>query len=927
MPKNKKFLLIDSNALVHRAFHAIPNLRTRDGRPIGAVYGFTSTLLKAIEDTKPDYIAATFDMAGPTFRHEEYADYKATRVKAPDELYEQIPMAQEVLVSLNIPIFELQGFEADDIIGTLCAKIDEKNLGVDTYIVTGDMDTLQLVDDNTFVYTLKKGIKDTIVYDEKGVVEKMGLTPSQVVDYKALRGDASDNIPGVKGIGEKTATDLLQKYQTLDSVYEAVGGKDFGFSDAVKEKLLADKENAYLSQKLATINREAPIKLVLPACELTDVDFGKATATFQKFEFRSLMPRLLKLMGEGSKSVSKQDELTLFDKKLKKEEIKKLNNNYILVNDQRSFGEFLKELKKQKEFAIDTETSALGALDSELVGLSFSWKAGEGYYIPVGHSKGQQLPKKSVLETLRPILENEKIKKIGQNIKYDMLAIRKAGVKMTGIYFDTMLASYCLDPVRRGHSLDNMAFIEFGHQMIPITALIGAGAKQKSFAETDVNEATEYAAEDADFTWRLYEVLKGRLTGKTNDLFYDVEMPLLSVLADMEWWGVRIDAGKLKEISQVVAEKIKKSEKQIHQLAGEDFNIASPQQLAEVLFKKLKISSEFVKKNKTGLSTAAGELEKLKGAHPIIEPILEYRELTKLQNTYLEALPKAVNPMDGRIHTNFSQTIAATGRLSSIDPNLQNIPASEEWGQQIRSAFVAEKGHVLIKFDYSQIELRVVAHLSGDKKMLQAFRDGRDIHAETAQAVFGVSADKVTKEQRRTAKVVNFGILYGMSAFGLSQSIGVSPTEAKEFIDQYFENFSGVRDYLNDTIEFAKEHGHVETLLGRRRPTPDILSPVVQVRKAAERMAINMPIQGTAADIIKLAMIEIDRQILSKNSEVKMILQVHDELVFEIPDGKISNHPVGGAGLKSQISKIMENVLELKCPLIVDTKEGKNWGM
>jgi len=920
MPKKKKFLLIDCNALIHRAFHALPPLRTRKGENIGAVYGFTSTLLKAINDIKPVYIAATFDSRVPTFRHKEYKAYKATRVKAPKELYDQIALTKEVLKGLNIPIFEKDGYEADDLIGTLCKKIDDKKADIDTIIVTGDLDTLQLIDHNTKVYTLKRGIKDTIIYDEDLVEQKYGFSPQQVIDFKALRGDPSDNIPGVKGIGEKTAIDLIKKYKTLDGVYKAVEGPDkkWAFSKAIREKLKKGKKDAYLSYKLATINLEVPIKIDIEKCAFDKIDKDEALAVFQKFEFRSLMSRLLKLLGEESR----EEKISLFEKG--ELEIKKPRGvSYVTIDDKKKFHSFLKELKRQKEVALDTETDFLGAIESNIVGISFAWQEKEAFYIPLGHKKGKQLEKNFVLSALKPILEDKKIKKIGHNIKYDILVLLKEKVEIKGVYFDTMVASYILDPARRGHGLDTLAFVEFGYQMIKISDLIGKGKKQVSFAGVNIDDATDYSCEDADITFRLYQIFKKRLSAqgeleKTRKLFYEIEMPLVKILAKMEWWGVKINSQLLKTLSLEVEEKIEKLKKEIYHLAKCEFNISSTQQLGEVLYKKLKISTVEIKKTKTGVSTAAGELEKLKGAHPIIRPILEYRELTKLKNTYLDALPKLISRLDGRVHTSYNQTVTATGRLSSSDPNLQNIPAHGTLGGKIRKAFIAEKDNKLLSFDYSQIELRIVASIANDKKMLEAFKKDRDIHSETAQAIFNLPKSKLSEKHRRVAKIVNFGIIYGISAYGLAQSAEISRERAKEFIDGYFKKFPDIKKYIEETLAFVEKNGYVETLLGRRRYIPDIHSGVVQIKHTAERMAINMPIQGTAADIIKLAMVKIDKEILQKDPSVKMILQVHDELVFEIPKDKITNY-------QSQITKIMENIFKLKCPLKVDSKVGDNW--
>jgi len=883
------------------------------------VYGFTSTLLKAIEDVKPTHIAAAFDLAGPTFRHEAYTEYKATRVKAPDDLYEQIPLVKELVTAMNIPIFEKQGFEADDLIGTVCRTIDDEKKNFETIIVTGDMDTLQLVDNNTKVYTLRKSIKDQIIYDPGLVVEKYGFGPEHVIDYKSLRGDASDNIPGVKGIGEKTATELITTYGTLDDIYAAVDSGEFKGTDKVKELLLQNRDMAYMSYRLATIDTKVPIEFDLTKCVLNEFDYKVATEMFQKYEFRSLLPRLLKLINQGKSATS---ATSLFDEGSDATDAPHRDESldYILVDTEKKFSEFLQELKKQKIFAFDTETTGLDPMSCELVGLSFSWKEKQAYYIPVGHSAGEQVNKDTVLKGLKDVFESEEIKKVAHNIKFDMLVLKNAGVEVNNAFFDTMIASYLLDPLRRGHSLDSLAFIEFSHQNISIESLIGTGKKQITFDQVDIQKAFEYAAEDADIAYRLYELYAPKVSSdKTiSKLLFDIEMPVNRILLDMEYKGILLDTKVLAKIGNEVGKRIDELAEMIIGYAGEDFNINSTQQLGTILFTKLGIENQDIKKTKTGISTSATELDKLRGTHPIIEPILEYRELVKLKNTYIDSLPLLVNKKDHRVHTSYSQTIAATGRLSSSDPNLQNIPVRTDFGQRIRGAFIASPGNVLVACDYSQIELRVVASIAQDEKMLSAFRDGRDIHSETASAVFGVTADEVTKDMRRIAKVVNFGIIYGMSAYGLSQAIDMDQKEAKNFIDQYFKQFPLVKKYMDDTLEKAAETGYVETLLGRRRYLPDLSSSMAQVRKAAERMAINMPIQGTAADIMKQAMIDVDSKILKKHPDIKMLLQVHDELVFEVPKDK-SEH------VASQIIDVMEQAYKLHCPLVVESKIGPNW--
>lgn len=899
--KKDKFVIIDGNALLHRAFHAVPPLTTKDGRLVNAVYGFVTILMRVMKDIKPRYIAATFDLKKPTFRHIEYKDYKATRVKQPDELYEQLKPIKEIVKAFNIPIYEVEGFEADDIIGTISKKLD-KNKEVDTFIVTGDLDTLQLVDDNTFVYTLKRSLADTVIYDEAAVKERYGgLRPDQLVDYKALRGDPSDNIPGVKGIGEKTAIELLRKFETLDGIYKNYkNAKDI--SPRIKELLRQYKDDAYLSKHLATIVTTVPLKFKLSDNEFIGVNRDKVIKLFQDLEFKSLLGKVPDL--EEKLKISHNQSSS--DKRAK--------HHYKLIDNQNKFLSFIKKLEKQRIFAFDTETTGLNPWRSDLVGMSFAWRSGEAYYLP--WSLAGDFP----LEKLKKIFADEKVVKVGHNLKFDIEVLLHNNWVVAGTLFDTMVAAYLLRPGERQLKLDTLVFAEFGYQMTSIEELIGKkGKAQKTMDELPLEMVADYACEDADYTWRLYKTLsRDLLKAGQYDLFENMEMPLIPVLVEMEKNGVKIDKEYLQKFSDKLAKDIKNLAERIYKLSGCEFNIASPKQLKEVLFTKLDIPTDGLKKTKTGISTAASELEKMRGLHPVIDLISEYRELTKLQSTYIEALPKLINPETGRVHASFNQTVTATGRLSSSDPNLQNIPIRTELGRKIRKAFVAENGKELLSADYSQIELRVAAHLSGDKNMIETFKQQGDIHTATAAFIFDVPVNQVDADMRRKAKEVNFGVLYGMGAFGLAQRTGISRRQAQEFIDKYFSKYSQMYKYREEILKKARQKGYVETLFGRKRFLPDINSGVALVRQAAERAAINMPIQGTSADIMKMAMIEVNKKLKELKPYPKLILQVHDELVLEVIEKDI--HKVA-----KNLKTAMEKIVKLKVPLVVDLKKGKNW--
>lgn len=898
MPKKKQFLIIDGYALLHRAWHAIPPLTTKEGELVNAVYGFTAILLTVIKEFNPDYLAVALDRKEPTFRHKEYKEYKAQREKQPDELYNQIDRLREVIDAFGIPVYEKAGYEADDVIGTICVQKSVDRKDVQSVIVTGDMDTLQLVDDNTVVFTLRRGIKDTIIYDERSVKERFdGIAPDQLIDFKALRGDVSDNIPGVRGIGEKTAISLIKEFGNLDNLYKNLNNPKI--RDKIRDLLRENKKEVELSRHLVTIVTDVKgLNFKLEDTAFGDFDRDKIFKLFQELEFNSLLKRL-----PGAEVEVAEDS--------KKKLLTTSNSNYFLIDSEKEFKEFLIKLKKQKIFAVDTETTSLDVLEAKLLGISFCWKAEEAYYV---------VSKKKFLQELKPPLEDAKIKKVGHHIKYDLEILHGAGIDLRGVAFDTMLASYLLNPGSRGHKLDTAVFNELGHRMISYDDLVGKGKDKIKITEVPIKTLAHYSCEDADYTWQLKEKLGTKLSKeKLDNLFIKIEVPLIQALVEMELAGIKINPKFLSKMSIKVGRRLETLAKNIYKTSGVAFNINSPLQLKEVLFDKLNISTQGIRRTKTGISTAAPELEKLRGRHKIIDLIFEYRELAKLKSTYLDALPKLISKIDGRVHTSFNQTITATGRLSSSNPNLQNIPIRTELGREIRKAFVAKKGNKLISADYSQIELRILAHIAEDKNMIKAFREGQDIHTATAAKISNISLKKVTYEQRRAAKAVNFGIAYGMGPGRLSQQTELNRNEAKDFIERYFELYPNVKKYIEATKEFAAHAGYVQTLFGRKRYLPDINSGLPQLRAAAERMAINMPIQGTSADIIKIAMIGIQRELPEVSKNAKMLLQVHDELVFEVP-GKAVKKVV------KFIKEKMEGVFKLKVPLIVDVEIGDNWG-
>ncbi len=933
MPKAKKLVIIDTFSLLYRAWHAIPPLTTKDGIMINAAYGFTSILLRLIKELKPDYIIAAFDLAGPTFRHTEYQEYKGTREKAPDEFYSQIELVEQILDALEIPRLSQAGFEADDIVGSIVTHNTAQHKDVKNIIVTGDNDSLQLVNKLTEVYTLKRGINDTITYDVAGVKARYGLEPKQLIELKAIMGDTSDNIPGVKGIGEKGAQALIQEFGSLEGVYKNIDSPKI--KDRTRQLLLDQKEQAFQSRMLGTIITDLKVNVDLEKAAIHNFDRKKVFDIFQRLEFRSLIdkiprptasPELQPGMRAGQSGVTLSDESV----EESKGKIGTHNETYELIKGEVAMKKFVTKLKAQKVFALDTETTGLDPLEVKILGASFSWQEAEGYFISLRTDADRKL----FVKLFQTILEDPKVEKVGHNIKYDYEILKQLGITVQGITFDTMIAAFLLKP-DRGLKLEELAFNYFGVRMQELKELAAdsgpripddttAPKIKKAKKELDIESIPEaslswYAAEDADFSYRLYLTLKKELAeANLLKLQNTIEAPLIAVLGDMQLAGISVDTALLKKMEKRFETRIADVTKKIHKLAGREFNISSPLQLKEILFDELKIDIKGLKKTKTGISTAASELDKLEGRHPIIPFISEYRELTKLQSTYITALPRMVSKVDKRIHTSFNQTIAATGRLSSINPNLQNIPIRTEIGREIRQAFIADHGCQLVSADYSQIELRLVAHISEDPVMVKSFKAGEDIHAATAAKINKIPLEQVTKDERRKAKEVNFGVIYGLGSVGLAQRTGISRDEAKEFISKYFDLYKGVKKYIDETKLEVRDQGFVETMFGRRRYLPEIHSTMPQLVAQAERMAVNTPLQGSAADIIKLAMIELAVRLPQISPKSKMLLQVHDELVFEVPDKEV-------AKVAKEVKAIMEGVTKLKVPLVVDVKVGENW--
>ncbi len=924
--------LIDGHALAYRMYFALTagassqRWQNSKGEPTAGIYGFARELFRVLEQEKPEYLAVAFDV-GKTFRDEIFPEYKGTREKMPDDLRPQIERIREMVDAFNIPRLEMEGFEADDVLGSAAKIAAEQGLGVK--IITGDRDLLQLVNERTSVYLA--GDDQTYITDAD-VIKKLGVRADQVVDYKAIVGDASDNIPGVKGVGEKTAITLLEKFGTLDAIYANLDQVE----NRWRGKLESSKESAYMSYNLARIHTDLKIDLDLEHAKVASFDPAALEEFFKEMEFKTLLAKVQAISGGVSSSApsgiavksvkTKSGQLSMFVNEpqvARAASPQSSNIEVIIVDSQAKLTELTKELAQSSIISFDTETTSTEEMRAELVGISLAVKAGQAYYIPIGHTSGNNLPIEKVITALTPSMTDAKIAKVAHNAKYDFIILARHGLTIAPISFDTMLAEFIVDPSSRHLGLKNLSVARLDEEMTHIEELIGKGKKQISMADVTIETAAPYAAADAETTLRLMPILQKELERVNGTkLLAEIDMPLTPVLAEMEMTGALIDTKFFSKMSVELALRLAEIEKEIFQLAGKTFNINSPQQLSDVLFNHLRLDPpDKGKKTATGFySTSADVLEMLRDKHPILEWILENRELSKLKSTYVDALPAAMNSNTGRVHTSYSQIGAVTGRLSSNNPNLQNIPIRTETGRRVRNGFIADEGNLLLSVDYSQIELRIVAHMAEDEAMLKAFHAGEDIHATTAAAIYDIDLDKVTKEMRRHAKAINFGLIYGMSAFGLARSTELTLAEAEAFVKAYFTKFPGVKNYLDGIRRQAAEIGYVETLLGRKRYFPALQGKInVQMKNREEREAINAPIQGTAADIMKLAMLKIPSEIKAAGLKAKMLLQVHDELVLECPQNELEK-------TARLVQETMANAYRLSIPLETEAKAGVSWG-
>jgi len=929
MADEKKLFLLDAFALIYRAYYSfISNPRiSSKGFNTSAMFGFTNTLFDLINKENPTHIAVVFDPPSgdqKNFRVEQYAEYKANREAMPEDIARSIPYIKAIVEGFNIPALEVEGFEADDVIGTLAKKAAKK--GYTVYMMTPDKDYGQLVEENIFMYKPARGGGDVEIMGVKEICEKYGIErPDQVIDILGMMGDAVDNIPGIPGVGEKTAIKFVQQFDSVEGLYENLDQ----LKGKMKEKVEANKELAFMSKELATIILDVPIELNEKNLIREEPNQEKLIEIFTELEFKTMAKRMLGEEITIVQSASASSQLDLFstpetnvqeaEENIKVDDLKSIENikhNYQAIEGKEARQALISNLKNQKSFCFDTETTGIDALTAELVGMSFCWEKGTAFYVPIPENQDEA---KSIVAEFKSVFENE-AEKVGQNLKYDNEVLHLYGIHVQGFLYDTMIAHYLLHPDMR-HNMDEMSEYYLQYKPVSIESLIGKKGKgQGSMRDVPLTEITEYAAEDADITWQLKQALDIELDkDHLVKLFKEIESPLIPVLTQMEIEGINLDVDALKTFSKELGKDIEQLEKKILELAGINFNIDSPKQLGEMLFDHLKID-EKAKKTKSGqYVTREDTLQKLANRHEIIPLILDYRSVKKLKSTYVDSLPELVNPSSSRIHTNYMQTVAATGRLSSNNPNLQNIPIRTERGRLIRKAFIPrDKNHVILAADYSQVELRIIAALSKDEGMIEAFKNGLDIHAATASKVFNVALEDVTRDQRSKAKAVNFGIAYGQGAFGLAENLNISRTEAKEIIDNYFKEFPGIQEYKQMAIESAREKGYAETLLNRRRYLPDINSRNATVKAAAERNAINAPIQGSAADIIKLAMINIHRLFTQRGFKSKMLLQVHDELVFDAEKTELET-------IIPLIKQEMESAYIIDVPLVVDINHGNNW--
>ena len=896
MTSPKRLFLIDGMAQIYRAhFAMIKNpLTTKDGRHTSAIFGFMNSLFKLLRDENPDYIAVVLDCKEPTFRHKLYTEYKATREKMPDELVEQLEPLYEVISHTNIPILKKPGYEADDIIGTLVKKAEQA--GLVTYMVTGDKDMMQLVSETTFMYSPGNRFKPTTIYDKIKVKEKWGVGPDGIIDMLALVGDTSDNVPGVDGVGPKTAKKLLDQYKDIETILEHA---DEAKNKRVREGLHNGRDLVHLSRELVTIHCDVPVEFHIEELIRKDMDGEALTYDFQDLEMYSLITQVDALSGNGVVALEQPDK------------------NYQTILTQTDLDLLITTISNAELISFDLETTSITPLQADIVGLSFSVKANDGYYIPVEYPEKESKPGltlDAVLEKLKPIFENENNRFCGQNIKYDALVLSRYGIHLGNIVFDTMIAEYMLHPEKNSYKMDYLSIDYLNYRMVPIDNLIGTGLHQKSMAEVPLEDIAFYASEDADIAFQLAEILKDKLEKESLfEPYNDIEIPLIPVLTTIEKNGVYLNLDFLADLSRQFGEGLEKLTEKIHQMAGREFNINSPKQLGEILFDELELKP--IRKR----STAVEVLAVLKNYHPLPEEVLKYRHLAKLKNTYVDAIPNYVNKETGRVHTSLNQTIAATGRLSSTSPNFQNIPIRTETGREVRKAFVPQNSDwVILSADYSQVELRIMAHYSQEPELIKAFEENSDIHSRTAALVNGIAEAEVTPDQRRSAKVVNFGIMYGAGPYRMSQELGISMADAKILIDNYFATYPGIRKYMDETISLARDRGYVETLYKRRRKTGNLDASNRNIVQAEERVAINMPIQGTAADIIKIAMINIHNKMESENYQSKMILQIHDELLFECPKAEVDK-------LAAMVVEEMEEAVQLSVPLKVDWNYGSSW--
>ena len=926
MPDSKKppFILVDGSSYLFRAFHGLPPLTNSKGQDTGAIYGVVNMLKSLIKQYNPTHMAVIFDAKGKTFRDDIYKEYKANRPPMPDELRSQIEPLHAIIKAMGLPVIVESGVEADDVIGTLAKHATEK--GIDTLISTGDKDMAQLVNEHvTLINTMTNQLMDV-----EGVNTKFGIPPELVIDFLALKGDKVDNIPGVPGVGDKSAQALLNGIGGIDDIYknlDKIADLSFRGSKSMAAKMQEYEEQARLSYTLATISIDLDLDYDVEALMPCQADNEQLRDLFAEYEFKRWHAEVSALIAggdtSGANANTNEEKSDSAEESEQSESVEIDKSKYETVLEEERFNAWVAKLEKAELIAFDTETTSLNYMDAELVGVSFCIEEGEAAYVPVAHDYPDapaQLSREFVLDALKPILESDTVIKVGQHIKYDKNVLANYDITLNGIGFDTMLESYVLNSTAQRHDMDSLALAYLGHKTIHFEEIAGKGAKQLTFNQISLEEAGPYAAEDADITLRLHNAIWTKLKEipELKNLLIDVEVPLACVLSRMEQEGVLIDSQRLRQQSQDLATRIAELESEVHEEAGEPFNLGSTKQLQHVLFEKM--SLPIIKKTPKGApSTSEDVLQELALEYPLPKKIMEYRGLTKLKNTYTDKLPKMINHRTGRVHTSYHQAVTATGRLSSTDPNLQNIPIRNEEGRRVRQAFVPREGNKFVAADYSQIELRIMAHLSGDKGLLDAFAHGKDIHKATASEVFGVPLDELTTEQRRSAKAINFGLIYGMSAFGLSKQLNIPRNEAQKYMDLYFERYPGVLEYMDSTRESAKEKGYVETVFGRRLYLPDIKASNGARRKGAERAAINAPMQGTAADIIKMAMIKVDDWIRKNASDdVTMMMQVHDELVFEIKEDKVETYV-------STITALMESAATLNVPLVVEAGVGENW--